>query len=496
MTTRLLLLVIAFVAGCSGSTPSPAPPPETPTSAPVPVEQPAEAPASGAFSGHALPADTEYYRDGPQQSRPPDGTLKAGTKVMVIEDAGSYCRIRSENGIVAFIAADAIRPPGDPGPQAAPDLAVVNDGNNPFAFDLYNRLAKEHPGNIFFSPYSISTALAMTYAGARGQTEKEMAQVLHFGLPQPDLHRSFGGLAARLHGDNKKGGYQLQIANRLWGQTGYVFDPAFLQVTRDSYRAGFAQVDFVQQREAARQTINNWVEQQTNNKIKDLIGPDALNDLTRLVLTNAIYFKGTWTSPFEEQLTKDAPFKVTTDQEVMVPLMCQTGLFSSGDAENVQILDMPYGDGTLSMLILLPKRIDGLADVEKGLTVETLNRLSSTMNPRMLMVYVPRFSMTSEFGLGDTLASMGMPSAFGPGADFTGMNPSGELFVSFVIHKAFVDVNELGTEAAAATAVGMMGAAFPESPPTFRADHPFLFLIRHNPTKSILFLGRVVNPKA
>ena len=365
--------------------------------------------------------------------------------------------------------------------------------NNAFALALYAKLRAEDQGNLFLSPYSISTALAMTYAGAKGKTAAEMAEVLHFTVPQEQLHPGFAALTAKLHGDIKKEGYQLRIANRLWGQAGYHFLPTFLQVTRDHYGAELAQVDFAQDTEAARHTINAWVEEKTEEKIKDLLAQGVLDSGTTLVLTNAIYFKGDWQRKFEAKATKDAPFLLTPQKKVTVPMMRQRGKFAYGVVGNVQVLELPYVGKDLSMFVLLPKEVDGLADLEKSLSVETLNTWTSGLREQTVEVLLPKFKMTSGFRLEKVLGAMGMPLAFSDKADFSGMTGQRGLFISAVIHKAFIDVNEEGTEAAAATAVVMRAPAPPN--PIFRADHAFLFLIRDNRTGSILFLGRMMNPK-
>ena len=379
--------------------------------------------------------------------------------------------------------------------------AVVK-GNTAFALDLYARL-KDKPGNLFLSPYSISTALAMTYAGARANTEAQMAKVLHFGLGQERLHGRFKALIGELNAGGRRRGYQLSVANALWGQQGYEFLDPFIAVTRDDYGSRLRQVDFKTAAEAARARINRWVEEQTNNKIKNLIPPGVLKPLTRLVLTNAIYFKSAWMHQFKEYRTKDAPFTAADGTRVTAPMMNQTRRFGYMETPAFQALSMPYAGYELSMAVFLPRKHDGLAAFEKSLTAEKLSGwLRQVRAFRKVRVYLPKFKMTSQFGLGEVLAGMGMPDAFSPAdADFSGMNgkkgiPYG-LFISAVIHKAFVDVNEKGTEAAAATAVVMAGSGVPRPTPIvdFRADHPFLFMIQHRRTGSILFMGRVANPK-
>lgn len=369
------------------------------------------------------------------------------------------------------------------------DVNILVKGNNAFAIDLYNKL-RHQEGNLFFSPYSISTALGMTYAGARGETASEMAEVLHFQLEPEHLHPAFAALMADLN-IGEDCGYQLKIANRLWGQQGYHFLDAFLQTTKDYYSAALALVDFI--REEARCTINTWVEQQTQEKIQNLIPEGILTDLTRLVLTNAIYFKGNWKSQFEQISTKEEPFTIAPDEQVNVPMMHQEGAFRYASLKDLEVLELPYVGDRLSMVILLPRKLDGLAQLEQQLTSANLQKwLSSLYLMNQLLVWLPKFKLTSDFKLNQALSEMGMPLAFDKEkADFTGMTNKPLLYISALIHKAFVEVNEEGTEAAAATAVEMMLRSLP---PMFKADRPFIFLIRDTQSDSILFLGRVVNP--
>jgi serpin B len=377
-------------------------------------------------------------------------------------------------------------------------MPTVVEGNNHFATDLYARLGQKTTDNLFFSPYSISAALAMTYVGAAGNTERQMAETLHFTVPKAELNQAMARLRNRLLADSTKG-YVLRVANRLWGQKGYEFLPEFLETTRKDYGAELAIVDFAQT-EQARQEINGWVEKQTEEKIKDLLAPGVLDARTRLVLTNAIYFKGMWQETFSKGATQDAPFHLSADKQITVPMMHQTKQFGYRAANDLQVLEMPYAKGELSMIVLLPKQIDGLPLLEKKVTPEKLQEWSKGLRRQNVIVYVPRFKMTSEFSLKDTLQALGMALAFDEvKADFSRMSHNKDgLYISAVVHKAFVDVNEEGTEAAAATGVAMRAMAAhiqPEEPPTFRADHPFLFLIRENQTGSILFMGRVTNPK-
>jgi len=379
------------------------------------------------------------------------------------------------------------------------DQPVVK-GNNDFALKLFQKLRKEKPDeNLFFSPYSISTALAMTFAGARGETEKQMAAVLCFPpeseLSKNQFHRSFGSIIEQLNTRGKKGSYELTVANALWGQKGCKFLKDFLELIEKSYGGNLNEVDFAGATENARKTINTWVEEKTKDKIKELIKKGSLDRLTRLVLTNAIYFKGNWASKFKEENTKDAPFTLLDGSKIDVPMMNQKTDFGYMQTETFQALEMPYVDKELSMLIFLPKETSSLSELEQQLTEDNLSNWLKKFHECEVTVFVPKFKMTSEFSLAEVLLSMGMADAFSGRADFSAMTGKKDLFISAVIHKAYVDVNEEGTEAAAATAVVMKLTAITK-PLVFRADRPFLFLIRDNTTQSILFLGRVTKPEA
>jgi serpin B len=372
------------------------------------------------------------------------------------------------------------------------DLGTVVAGNTAFALALYQKL-RAAEGNLFFSPYSLSTALAMTYAGARGNTEAQMAAALHFSLEQELLHAAFARLEARLAGIAAKGEVRLRVANALWPQQGYRLLEAFLAVVQQFYGVQITALDYGDG-EAARGQINAWVEDKTENRIQDIIPAGLLDSLTRLVLVNAIYFKGNWASPFDPGLTGEAPFWVAPGQQVAAPLMSMTSEFRYGVADGLQVLELPYAGGELSMVVLLPEEIDGLAGLEERLTAENLARWTEGLWSRQVQVWLPRFEITFPFSLNEVLQSMGMIDAFAEDADFSGMDGTRLLYISAVLHKAFVAVNEEGTEAAAASAVVMTLRSAPAPPAVFRADHPFVFVIREKSTGSLLFLGRVVNP--
>jgi serpin B len=382
--------------------------------------------------------------------------------------------------------------------KATPEdkAAVARDGNQ-FALDLLDRLDKKD--NLFFSPASISTALAMTYAGARGQTAEQMAKVLHFTLDAERLHPAFAAVMWEMQGEGKQSGCRLNIANALWGDKRTNFSPDFLQLTKDNYGAGLQRVDFAKP-DDARRDINAWVAEQTADKIKDLLKSGDVSPEMRLVLTNAIYFKGDWLHEFKGAATHDQPFHVTPAKDVSVSMMPQTGAFRhfADETKTFQLLEMPYKDSELSMVVLLPARVDGLAEFEKKLDAESLAKWLQKMESAQVSVTLPKFTMRRRLALADHLQAMGMTAAYhAEEADFSGMTGDKSLFLSAVIHEAWVEVNEKGTEAAAATAVAAKGDAAPphEQPIVFRADHPFLFLIRDRKSGSILFLGRVSNPK-
>lgn len=393
---------------------------------------------------------------------------------------------------VAFAAQDT-RPAVDAAAQG------VADGNTRFALDLYGRLRQE-PGNLFCSPLSLSTVLALTYAGARGNTAAEMARTLHFDLPPDKLHPAFGGLLSSLVAPPQPPPYRLDIANALWLDQHYKFLPEFLAIGQSDYRAGLETVDFRGATDAARQTINAWVAQRTEDKIKELIQPGILSPVTRLVLTNAIYFKGSWAAKFDPKETRDAPFTLLDGKQVQVPSMNQTAAFGYFEQPDVQGLELPYAGDRLSMVVLLPRKPAGLAELEQALNAKSLAAWLATFGEpgrtTKVQVALPRFTLSQAFRMDQVLNELGMRDAFRPdAADFSGMDGTRLLYIGAVLHQAYVDVNEEGTEAAGASAVVMKMRATPQAPPVFRADHPFLFLIRDRQTGSVLFIGRVMNPK-
>jgi serpin B len=322
-----------------------------------------------------------------------------------------------------------------------------------------------------------------------------MARTLHFDLAPDHLHPAFGSLLSQARAGQKKHGYQLSAANALWGQRGEDPRPDFVKTAREHYRGGLNSVDFVNDAEGARRQINNWVAKGTRNRIRELLAPGDVTDQSRLVLVNAIYFKGSWAHRFPKRATGEEPFRVTADRSVKVAMMSQTEKFAYHKADDFQALELPYVGETMSMLILLPDTVDGLPQLEKRMSADWLKGL--LLWDKKVEVSLPRFKVAGRSDLGKTLSAMGMPLAFDrQRADFRGATDHVPgWFIAKVIHEALVEVNEEGTEAAAATAVvkGTKSAA-PEPPARFNADHPFVFLIRDNRSGSILFMGRLVNP--
>jgi serpin B len=381
---------------------------------------------------------------------------------------------------------------------ARPDREMNTDqivgGNTRFCLDLYGQL-KNQPGNLIFSPYSISTALAMTYAGARGQTREEMSHVLYFSVVQEEFHKAYSLVEKSILSDDKGAATGLLAANALWGRVGYDFCEEFISVLDRYYHAKLYELDFAGSPEKARKRINAWVEQKTDNKITNLLKPGVIRPDTAVVLSNAVYFKGLWLSQFQEGQTSEGVFYLSDDAGVRVSMMLQVSDFRMLDLLDLKILELPYAGNNLSMIILLPKKIEGIGALEENLKAEVfaqwLQRLYRKRASKVT-VKVPVFKITTEFQLGRTLGAMGMPLAFSSDADFSGMSREREIFISEVVHKAFVEVNEKGTEAAASTAVVMTKSA--AIPTLFTADHPFMFVIRENSTGSIVFIARVANP--
>jgi serpin B len=377
----------------------------------------------------------------------------------------------------------------------------VVEANNQFALDLYSAMVAGNPGsNIFFSPWSISSALAVTYEGAKGTTADEIRSVFHFPADDSTMRNGYKEITDGLNSGNS--GFTLKTANALWAEKNYTFLPSYLGTADRYYSARVTNLDFMTSPDESRQTINRWVEDQTANRIRDLLPAGSIVPETTLVITNAIYFKGTWATQFKEENTASENFRVSPTTTVMVPMMKQTNAgvkFWYAETGSFQVLGMPYasqGGKELSMLVLLPTD-DDLGGAEESLNAGTLSELRQALVYQQVKVWFPKFKLETEYQMADTLSEMGMPSAFNLGvADFSGMDGTKSLAISQVFHKAYVDVNEEGTEAAAATAVPMYRSMeLPADPvPVFRADHPFIFLILDSESGNILFMGRVTTP--
>ena len=380
---------------------------------------------------------------------------------------------------------------------------AVAEANNRFAFELYSRLAKDQKysgDNLFFSPFSISSALAITYEGAKGKTADEIRSVFYY--PENDSARREGYQDLNAGINSGDPSYSLRTVNTLWAEKTSPFLAEYIGTAERYYSANTTNLDFKGHPEDSRLTINIWVEDKTGDRIKDLIPAGAIDPMTRLVITNAIYFKGDWVKQFDKNKTADAEFRTGPQRTVKVPMMQRTdenAVYVYAENSDSQMLSMSYEHTTgpeLSIIVLLPKA-DNLTTTEASLSADTLSALQQSAESRRVMVYFPKFTLGTKYSLPDTLGAMGMPTAFTGNADFSGMDGTNDLLISDVIHQAFVDVNEEGTEAAAATAVVMKLAAAPANPepvPVFRADHPFIFIIQDDETGSILFMGRVVNP--
>jgi serpin B len=385
----------------------------------------------------------------------------------------------------------------DTDPQASPaDQAALVAGNNAFAFALYDAL-RGGPGNLVFSPYGISSALAMAYAGARGQTETQMSGTLDFTLPQARLHPAFDALDLALASRTQiSSSFQLTVTNSLWGQTGHPFLESFLDVLKQDYGAGLQPVDFQAAPEQARQAINAWIADNTRGKITDLIPDGAVSAATRLVLADALYFKGAWADPFERDETANGAYHLLDGSQVSVPMMEQKAFFNYAEGPGYRAVELPYSGGDVSMVVLLPPA-GQLDTFEKSLSADRLADMLQGFASTQVDLTLPKFKYGSTFALGKTLGALGMPDAFDPSAaDFSGMDGQAhDLFIGEVEHEALVAVDEEGTEAAAATAVLMPGAIAPAPvEKIFKADHPFVYLIRDVNTGTILFLGRVEDP--
>jgi len=430
---------------------------------------------------------------------------------------------RSKKWVITVIGRGVIWPPvPQPKPRTvleiAPKVAELVSGNTEFAFDLYQAV-RAREGNLLYSPYSVSLALAMAYAGARGTTEEEMAEVLHFTLPQEDFHPALQTLSLTVASRSADPKIQLTIANSPWVQTGYSFLPTFLDLLAANYNAAPRHVDFLGAPGEACDAVNEWVSRETEGKIQNLLDPAAIKPLTQLILANAVYFKADWLHPFSTAATRDGPFYLLDGSEIMVPLMEQEENFRYTSGEGYQAIELPYISENMSMVILISKEaaersdpwlpspplplpsgpIDPLhfEEFERSLNAERFASIVTDLRLTTVHLIMPKFTYESSFNLKGTLAGMGMPGAFtGYVADFSGMDGTRLLCISDVVHKAFVAVDEKGTEAAAATALPVATIDLPPEPVQLTIDCPFIFGIRDVETGAILFVGRVLDPRA
>lgn len=394
-------------------------------------------------------------------------------------------------GIAGFIACSHKTTPATTTGENGNDTIIARSINQ-FAFELFRTVA-ENNGNTVLSPYSISVALAMTYGGAASETEKQMREVMHYGNNDEAFHAAYSQLIkdiGALDGD----GIELITANALWAQKDYEFKKAYFKNTGKYYGAGLQYADFRQEVEKARIAINAWVEKETKNKINNLLVPGVLNDLTRLVLVNAIYFNGKWDKPFDPKKTTAMDFWFDTETGTRANFMVTEEKFNYLGNEELEMLEMPYAGGKASMLLVLPVKKDGLDALLAGFDITKVENLSLQMRAEKVRLFLPKFNTTAEFELSEALQKLGMKDPFTNDADFSLMTGKRDLQIDKVIHKAFVGVDEAGTEAAAATAVVIREKSAQISISEFRADHPFLFLIRDKTTGTILFMGCIRDP--
>lgn len=361
-----------------------------------------------------------------------------------------------------------------------------------FALDIYKQFAGEFEDNIFFSPFSISIAMGMTYAGAEGETKEQIAQVFNFPLNDKNLHKELGSTQRQIVSRGSKG-VEISIANQLWADKQYKFKCSYLRGVKRAYGAPVKRMAFRSNPDESRKEINSWVEKQTRDRIKDLLPSGSISDMTALVLTNAIYFKGQWDVKFKEENTKQGTFTTLSRKEVTVDMMTIQEKFNLYQGDGIQLIELPYSGKEFSMLVLLPNEGVSIKDVEKKLTLENLNRHIDLMAQSDVLLSLPKFKFDSEFELKTVLTRMGMPIAFSNRADLSRMSGNKELKIDEVYHKAFVEVSEEGTEAAAATAVVIVRKSV-TIPVEFNANRPFIFIIRENSSGNMLFMGRVTNP--
>ncbi len=375
------------------------------------------------------------------------------------------------------------------------ELSAVVDGHNQFAWEAYARL-RERPGNIGFSPFSLASALAMVQAGARGETAEQIGRVLHLPADSASAHRALGLLHRGLSGDAGPRGVKLTSANSLWAAKGLGVLPEYLAMIREQYQSTVNEAPFADDPETARRAINAWVKTQTDGKIAEFFKPGAIDEATQLVLANALTFQGTWAAAFKKERTEPGTFRLSAARQIRVPLMQQTGKFRLAATASGQALELPYTGHDVALVILLPRQSEGLAELERHLTGPFLAEWLRQLKAETVTVSLPRFTITAELQLEDLLAQLGMPLAFRHlGADFSGLCSTDEpLALSSVAQQVRITVDESGTEAQAVTAIRSSRGLGNSAPREFKADRPFVFVLRDLRTGSILFLGRLADP--
>ena len=373
----------------------------------------------------------------------------------------------------------------------------IASGNNQFAINLFKELKNENQNkNIFFSPFSISTALAMTYAGARNETEKQMSKTLNFSLDQTKFHINYKLLNKKIK-NNAQDNITLNIANSIWAQENYKFLASFFNEVTTNYNAKVKNADFINdiEREKAIKEINRWVDSTTLHKISEVLNSKSVNRDTRMVLVNAIYFYGKWATEFKKENTKSGSFNLNKKNTINTEFMNRTDSMFYYEDSNLKALEIPYKEKKASMIVILPNETDGIENIENSFNYDSYKKIIASMNKTKVRLLLPKFKTECDYYLKDALSTMGMPIAFSYTADFSGMTGNNELYINNVFHKAMINVSEEGTEASAVTAVFMFIKVNNEIIKNFIVDHPFLFIIKENETGTILFIGKIINPK-
>lgn len=370
--------------------------------------------------------------------------------------------------------------------------SAVEEANNKFAIDLFHKIAENETGNIFFSPVSITSAMGMTCVGAKDETQTQIEKVFHFPHDSKNFHSELGDIQKRYNSLSAKG-VEISMVNKLWAEKTYKINKPYIKQVKKNYSSSIELVDFIQQPESARSKINSYISDQTKNRINELLPVGSINSLARLVLTNAIYFKGDWQTQFVSKKTKEADFFISSEKKEPCQMMSTNGNFKLFEENDYQALELPYKGDNLSMLIILPTEGIDIKAFQKNLQYSTLKDIVAGLSKQEVWVLLPRFKSTTGYQLKPILTDMGMPIPFSNEANFTKISSKNDLKIFDVYHKAFVEVNEKGTEAAAATAV-VIGVKSVMRSFKFEANRPFIYVIRDTKTGIVLFMGRLSNP--